>query len=346
MGVLLAIHHREGSFSHRWMEYCDEQGLAYRRVSCYDNDIISVLSECDALLWHWAYYVPADAVFARQLIQAIEPLRLVVFPNRATCWHFDDKIAQKYLLEAVGAPLVPTYVFYDQSEALRWIEQASFPKVFKLSKGSGSENVKLVRTAAEARKTVRTAFGKGFAPVHARARLVKGAPAILARAGRRRNLLSSMWKLPKVLRHVHYLQRMAGRENGYFYVQDFLTNNQFDTRVTVIGNRAFGFTRNVRHGDFRASGSGRIDYNLERLDERCVTIAFEVARKLRAQSVAFDFLMDETSEPRIAEISYAYNDKAVHNCPGHWDESLHWNAGHMWPQDAILIDLLAQLGDR
>ena len=38
---------------------------------------------------------------------------------------------------------------------------------------------------------------------------------------------------------------------GYVYFQDFIPDNQFDTRVTVIGNRAFAFIRKVRPGDFR-----------------------------------------------------------------------------------------------
>jgi len=33
------------------------------------------------------------------------------------------------------------------------------------------------------------------------------------------------------------------RQSGYFYAQEFLPDNPFDTRVTVIGKRAFGSTR-------------------------------------------------------------------------------------------------------
>ena len=33
----------------------------------------------------------------------------------------------------------------------------------------------------------------------------------------------------------------------------------------------------------------------------------------------------------------------VYQCPGHWDDQLKWHQGHMWPQDAILIDLLEKV---
>lgn len=88
-----------------------------------------------------------------------------VFPNTFSWWRFDDRIARTYLLEAVGAPLVPTYVFYDLKRALEWIDQTSFPKVFKLRKGAGSNNVKLVRSASVARTLARRAFSSGFSPI-------------------------------------------------------------------------------------------------------------------------------------------------------------------------------------
>ena len=133
---------------------------------------------------------------------------------------------------------------------------------------------------------------------------------------------------------------MMGREKGYIYFQDFIPDNDFDTRVTVIGDRAFGFTRNVRPGDFRASGSGDIVYDFQRIQQKCVEIAFDVTRKVGSQSMAFDFVLVENKQPLILEMSYGYNAKAVYSCPGHWDARLNWHQGHIWPQDAILTDLL------
>src|SRR5699024_7603805 len=84
------------------------------------------------------------------------------FPDFQTAWHFDDKVGQKYLLEAIGAPLVSSYVFYDRQNALEWIAEADFPKVFKLRRGAGSAHVKLARNKSEARKLVGRAFSGGF----------------------------------------------------------------------------------------------------------------------------------------------------------------------------------------
>lgn len=43
---------------------------------------------------------------------------------------------------------------------------------------------------------------------------------------------------------------------GYIYFQDFIPNNNYDTRVKVIGNRCAALRRYNRKNDFRASGSG------------------------------------------------------------------------------------------
>jgi glutathione synthase/RimK-type ligase-like ATP-grasp enzyme len=277
---------------------------------------------------------------ARHVIRAAEAMGVVVFPNTPTCWHFDDKVAQKYLLEAVGAPLVPTYVFYDLSEALQWIDRAVFPKVFKLRIGAASLNVRLVRHAQEARTLAKQAFTSGFQPV---ASYQRDARKRFRTARQRRDLLSVVKRLPRTLANIRRLNRAMGRERGYVYFQDFIPDNQFDTRVTIIGNRAFAFTRNIRPGDFRASGSGDIVYDMHRIRPQCVQVAFEVTRKVGSQSMAFDFVLAANQQPMMVEVSYCYDPEAVYQCTGHWDDQLKWHQGHIWPQDAILIDLLEDL---
>jgi hypothetical protein len=149
MSVYVAVHRRPGSFSDRWLEYCSGHGVPNKIVDGYRSDIISQLAGTGALLWHWTHGSPQDLLMARHVIMGAEVMGLKVFPNTPTCWHFDDKIAQKYLLEAVGAPLVPTHVFYQLEDAMAWARSTTYPKVFNLRRGAGSLNVRLVRTAGE-----------------------------------------------------------------------------------------------------------------------------------------------------------------------------------------------------
>lgn len=338
----LAIHHNKGSFSDRWIEYCDNHQIPYRLLNCLETDILQNLSSADGLLWHWHHQDDRAQLAARHILKAAEMMGLAVFPNTATCWHFDDKVAQKYLLEAIGAPLVQTYVFYDLENALQWIDDTSFPKVFKLRKGAGSANVRLVATRDEARVLAKQAFSDGFKPVP---EYWNDAGKRYRTARRSGDLMAVLKRMPSTLVKIRQMNRKMARERGYLYIQDFVPNNQFDTRVTVIGNRAFAFTRKVRPGDFRASGSGDIDYDLQKIRPQCIQTAFDIARKSGSQSMAFDFVLAPGDQPMIVEVSYCYDSTAVYRCEGHWDRQLKWHSGHMWPQDAILADLLRTISD-
>ena len=127
---------------------------------------------------------------------------------------------------------------------------------------------------------------------------------------------------------------------NYVLFQDFIPANRFDTRVTVIGERAFIFRRFSRPGDFRASGSGMIDYDLEKVDLRCVEIAFRVSGEMKFQSMAYDFLITPDNRPVFCEISYTFQPRAILDCPGFFDRSLRFYEGHFWPEYLHLVDAL------
>ncbi len=338
--VKLAIHNRPGSFSDRWIKYCSKHDIEYRIVNCYDTGIVNQLKDVTGLLWHWAHYEHAAQLAARQIISSVEKMGIKVFPDISTCWHFDDKVGQKYLLESIGAPLVPAHVFFDKDEAMKWIGNAEFPKVFKLRSGAGSYNVRLVQTEGEAKKLCHAAFGKGFVSVSGYFSDTR------TKVGKIKNLsdfLAKLKRFPEAIAGVLRSRRLFPKERGYIYFQDFLPDNKFDTRITIIGDRAFGFLRYNRPNDFRASGSGAIVYNMNKVDEMCIKIAFQVAEDINAQSLAFDFIFDENRNPRIVEVSYCYQNKAVRDCPGYWDRKLNWHEGHIWPEDAIIEDLIRKL---
>jgi len=146
-------------------------------------------------------------------------------------------------------------------------------------------------------------------------------------------------KLLKRLR----LMKMSPLEishRNYVYFQEFLPGNKFDTRVMVIGKKAFCARRFNRVDDFRASGSGFDDFSQEEIDKRCIKIAFEISGRLGFQTMSYDFLYDGNNQPLVSEMSYTSPDWTVWSSPGYWDENLQFHEGHFWPQYTILSDLL------
>ncbi|MBW8686441.1 ATP-grasp domain-containing protein [Chitinophaga rhizophila] len=335
---MIAIHFddRGHSFSKRWIEYCNTHNIPYKLVNCYSSDILEQISDCDGLMWHWYQGDIVALSFAIQLTTAIEMMGKKVFPNSNTGSHFDDKISQGYLFAALGVPMVPSYVFYEQQEAEKWIRTTTYPKVFKLKGGASSVNVKLVRDAAGAFKLMRTAFGKGF-PSYDRTALFKDS---LLRAKRNpgiNTLLDAAKAFARIFIRTD-LEKNSPRERGYLYFQEFIPDNQYDTRLVVIGNRCFGLRRYNRENDFRASGSGKFDYAKELFDPRCISLAFEVSDKLGAQSMAYDFIMDKGNNPLIVEMSYCFSIPAYDHCPGYWDKHLVWHEGNFNAQHFMVED--------
>lgn len=314
----IAIHHRPGSFSDHWIQYCVEHGIEYKLVNAYSSGIIEMVSDCQAFMWHHHQYDYRDVLFAKQLLYSLESRGIHCFPDFRTTWHFDDKVGQKYLLEAIGAPLVPSYVFYTKKDALEWIANTCFPKVFKLRGGSGAANVKLVHNAGEARHLVKKAFGKGF-PQFDRVGYLKER---YRKWHEGKDSLIGVFKgLGRIIIPTEFAE-MHGVEKGYAYFQDFIPNNDYDIRVVVIGNKAIGEKRYVRKGDFRASGSGQFEY--VPLQESILQVAFNTAKLLQTQSVAFDFVFRD-NDPLLVEMSYGFGTHGISHCGGYYTDDLQWH---------------------
>lgn len=337
----IAIHHRKGSFSDRWIEYCKVHSIDYIIVNAYASDIMDQVKDCDAFMWHHHHADYRDALFAKQLIFSLENAGIHCFPNSQTTWHFDDKVGQKYLLESINAPLVPSYVFFSKKEAFDWISQTQFPKVFKLRGGAGASNVKLAHTEKEARKFVKKAFGKGFPQSSIKYKLHEGWRKLKVRK-------MSFVQFVKDIAAYYLIggerHRMQSVEKGYVYFQDFIPDNDFDIRICVVGDKAFALKRLTRKGDFRASGSGSIIYDKQQIDERCVKTAFDVNKKLQMQSVAFDFVFDSDNNPLIVEVSYGYAVAAYDYCEGYWTHDMLWHEGSHFDFCGWMVEnLIAEL---
>lgn len=330
----IGIHQSKGSFSDRWIEYCEIQHIPFKIVDCYKSDIICQLADCDALMWHFHHASAKDTLFAKQLLYSVKASGKQVFPNFGTVWHFDDKVGQKYLLEAIGAPLVPSYVFYTKKEALEWTDHTVFPKVFKLRGGAGSSNVRLAESKSNAIRLINKAFGFGFSQY-------EGWSNLKERIRNYKNGKTSLFDVCKgVIRlfHTTDFAKIAGNERGYVYFQDFIPENNFDIRVIVIDKKAFAIKRMVRNNDFRASGSGFIKYEKENFDDATIRLSFEIADKLKSQCLALDYVYFN-NKPMIVEISYGFARKVYYPCVGYWDHNLTWHEGAFNAQ-AWMVDLI------
>ncbi len=329
-----------GSFSDRWFELCQGANLRHRSISPFRPKNLDALQAGDLLLLYYDHRDPVALKHAPRIVQLASAKGASVYPDLATCWHYDNKLAGQLLLEAVGAPVARGWSFFEREEAEAFLDSAAWPLVFKLRRGAGGSNVKLLRRGEEALPLIRRSFGRGFPAGESTSNVVSSQ----GRSMRTLAELSALLKrLPRgLIKHFRH-RFLIPRERGYVYFQEFLPGNRFDTRVTIIGQRAFAFRRWNRPGDFRASGSGRLDYDQEAVDKRCIELAFDVQSRVGAQSLAFDFLMNEQGKPCIVEMSFMYAAFAIRACPGHYDRQLRWHGGSLGAEEAILEDRLHEL---
>ena len=330
---MLAIHNSQSGFHPHWIEYCQDNDIPFEVVDCYANDIIEKAAECRALLWHCSHSDPRDIVVARQILFALEHAGIRVFPDFRTAWHFDDKVGQKYLFEALDIPRLRTYVFVEKETALDWASKAEFPKVFKLRHGASSSCVWIVRDKRQARRLIKRAFGRGL-PVY------RPWENLNERMYKRRIGKNEFVDVAKGVVRLFYppqFSKVLGRQTGYALFQDFAPDNDSDIRITVIGDKAYGVRRLVRPGDFRASGSGLDAPGQDRVDIEAVELAFDVAKKIRSSCISCDFVYKPDRGLALLEVSYGF--MWLDDCPGYWDSDLNWHEAEYRPEH-WMVDLV------
>ncbi|MFV0216088.1 hypothetical protein OBJ92_03445 [Empedobacter falsenii] len=330
----LAIHNGI-SWNKKWIDYCQKNNIEHIVLNCYDSDIINQLkiNEVTHLMWHFHHSKAKDILMARNVLYSAKNLGIKTFPDFETCWHFDDKISQKYLLESVDAPLVPSYAFFDKKEAYIWLEnEAKFPIVAKLRRGAGSYNVILLKDLGAAKKYVNKMFSTGIHPTPG---YIADAKNKLKVAGDLKGIKDRLKKAPKFFKMVMNGKKHFPVEKGYVYFQDFIPNNKVDIRIAIIDNHLWGFKRLVRENDFRASGSGKIEYSLSDVPTSLYQKLFNLTRKLKTASIAYDLVKDN-EEYLIVEISYGFVGEIIYNAPGYWNENLEFIESHINPEDLII----------
>lgn len=323
----IAVGRDRGGWHERFAQALEAKKAAgcpidYEIVNIENHDWIEQIASFDSLIWNPGYMGVRSASFFKEKIYFVERhLKKQATPNFETIWHFESKVAQSYLFELCGIPLPATKVSFDYQNASREAKRLELPLVFKESYGASSSNVRLVRDA----KLLDQILQRQFCQANWDSAKAKYSSTI-------QRLAMSMftpWFWAKIW------QRVAGDERvGYTYFQEFVSGNEADLRITAIGNRfAYGFWRKNRPHDFRASGSGRIDFNTP-IPEEPIRYCLRLNSQLGFDSMAYDVLFREDGFV-ITEMSYSYLDRVPYQSGRYYvleGENLVRKEQGVWPQ--------------
>jgi len=329
------------SWSNPWIEYLEKSNLKYEVINCFENGILEKLRSFNVLLWHFGNYIYKDMVFARSILYSAKQMGLKVFPNYNDAWHFDDKIAQMYILQSVNAPIPKSYVFYKNEDLYNWLRNFSeFPVVSKLKSGSGSHNVKLIKNRHELKKYANRMFSIGFSPAPS---FKFKAISNLKSSKSKKDVISRLKRLPEFIRTLSGAREFPN-EKGYVYLQEFIPSDGFDLKIVVVGDKLSYIGRNIRKGDFRASGGGDLFYNKELVTKDIITSAFETSDKLGFQCMGYDYVIDKrTGKGVIVEISYGFSHSALLQAGGYWDREFNWHNEPLNAPEEVLKNIILQV---
>jgi len=299
------------------------------------HDWIEAIETFDAVIWLGSHTSPRYAAFYSEKIYFIETfLGKKVIPNFATSWHYESKVAQSYLFKHIKARIPRTMVSFDYEDSLEQLSQAKLPLVFKRSEGAASRYVRLVKDLQTGRKLIQQIFNQYLWD---KARMQTKSRTALSSLN-----LYRPWFL------AHLIAKIRQEEGfGVVYWQDFIPGNDADLKVEVIGDRyAYAFWRHNRDNDFRASGSGKIDYE-SNVPEDVLLHLFHLNREMGFDSMGYDILFDG-SQFLISEMSFSYDDNVPYQGKGYYElddnEKLTFNNGHFWPQELWIDWLLRKVG--
>lgn len=252
---------KKNFYSDRFIHVLQRNNIPYKIVDLRSRSFVKSLSGCDALIFR-----PNPRPFRleplRDQIHFIEArLGIPSFPSFRDIMLYENKRLQYWFLESLELPVIPTFVSASRDEMIQFVEENEPPYVFKANAGAGATGVELVGTKAKGKKYC----ARIFSP----------------------NGSSGPWP---------YM-----RQKDTVLIQRFVENRGFDLRICVVGDRVFGYFRKAVGTDFRASGSGVLEFG--HLPDVAVRIAIDLRRRLDCIFVAVDFIQDIKGNFLIVEFS-------------------------------------------
>lgn len=149
-------------------------------------------------------------------------------------------------------------------------------------------------------------------------------------------------RIPEFLRSMANAKRFT-RERGYVLLQEFIPNEGFDLKIAVVGDKLSLIGREIRKGDFRASGGGTLFYNKEMVTPNIIESAFRTSDRLGFQCMGYDYVVDQkTGIGKIVEISYSFSHEALLAAGGYFDRQGQWHEEPLNVPEEIIRNMQSQ----
>ena len=323
-----------------WINYCKEQNIKFDLIDWRSLGAFEELASHDIVMWHYSHYSSDEMLFAPNILSALKARGCRVFPDLSDSLHFDDKVAQAYLLQALGLDAPVNYPLHSLDSVDEWIDKVgNFPIVAKLRTGSGSNNVSLIKNKYALKKYAIKMFNSG----------IDSRPSTVFKLKSNRKSTKSLKEFFKRLKRVpeFLFSRKSAKnlpkERGYVYLQEFIDNVNYDLKIAIVGDRLSFVARGTRPGEFRASGGGNLFYDKSLMDTDMIRSAFLAYDTLKSDCTGLDMIKDpRTNKPIILEVSYGFSHEAQLGANGYFDRNAVWHDQPFNPPEALLQKIIEE----
>ncbi|GIJ93920.1 ATP-grasp domain-containing protein [Capnocytophaga stomatis] len=281
--------------------------IDYQFYDIYRHDWLEVATGLDIIMWH-THSSPADMYIAESKIYILEKiLKKTCFPSFHEVWQYEDKNRAAYLYKALNLPLIKTFVSNSKKDALSVVERSRFPIIYKTYIGSGSKGVTKVNSLSQAKKIINKIFSH------------KGLKTVYP-----------------------YF-----RQKDTVLFQAFIPNAEYDLRIMMIGNKAFGYYRYPKKNDFKASGAGI--YEKKEIPKEALKVAINIKEKLNSRLMGVDLLFcNRSKQYKIIETSLfnqidTPEQLVIDGVPGYYDlntENYEFREGRFWIHELVMEHII------
>ena len=213
-----------------YIKSCEELKVEYVVLDLLAQDWIERIKNAnvDGILVRIKGKIPEQkSMYDERLFFVESELGIPIYPSRKELLLYENKRMCYYWMQTHQIKHSPTHIFYRKKDALRFIDHAQFPLVFKTNSGASSSGVRIIKSKLKAKFIIHKIFG----------------------------MLDERFSLGNTLWSFKYnipLPKYGMSQKHYVLIQKFIPH-KWEWRVTKIGDSYVG-VKKMKKGEF-ASGS-------------------------------------------------------------------------------------------
>ncbi|GLC31368.1 oligosaccharide flippase family protein [Clostridium omnivorum] len=150
-----------GAYWPIYEKFLKNNNIKYDYYDIHSSNFIEEARKFDVIVWRTLSY-PSEQEEAASKIKILEnSMGKLCIPHEHELWIYENKINQYYLCKVNSLPAINTFISNSKEETMNYIKNCKYPFVSKITNGSSSEGVSLIKNYKQAKKLCSKIFDNG-----------------------------------------------------------------------------------------------------------------------------------------------------------------------------------------